>query len=104
MALQADEGYVDSSSFPATPAPTPYSPLPGQGSSFNPDQVAEGIQRLHEEGLVSGASTGQPPTPAATPGPGAIAAAAAQVLKRHFQILCCTFQCLAPWYHTRTFG
>merc|ERR1712226_1247868 len=35
----ADEGYIDSTSFPATPAPSP----------FSPDQVAEGIQRLREE-------------------------------------------------------
>ena len=47
--LNADEGYIDSTSFPATPAPSPFSPSPAQVSQFSPDQVAEGIQRLREE-------------------------------------------------------
>ena len=67
-----DEGYVDSSSFPATPSPSPFSPSPAQFAGFTPDQVAEGIRRLREEVAVnnsSGASTGQPPTPSTTPGP-----------------------------------
>lgn len=76
--LRADEGYIDSTSFPATPAPSPFSPSPAQFSVFSPDQVAEGIQRLREESGVtgtSGASSGQPPTPSTTPGPGLAAAA-----------------------------
>ena len=47
--LNADEGYIDSTSFPATPAPSPFSPSPAQVSQFSPDQVAEGIQKLREE-------------------------------------------------------
>ncbi len=79
--LRADEGYVDSASFPATPAPSPFSPSPGQVANFTPDQVAEGIQRLCDEGGVasvnSGSSSAQPPTPSTTPGPAVLAAAAA---------------------------
>jgi len=67
--LRADEGYIDSSSFPATPSASPFSPSPAQGAAgFTPDQVAEGIQRLcDEEGVTSGGSS-QPPTPSTTPG------------------------------------
>jgi hypothetical protein len=68
--LKVDEGYVDSASFPATPAPSPFSPSPAQSTIFTPDLVAEGIKKLREEGVISGASTGQPPTPSTTPGPG----------------------------------
>ncbi len=71
--IRVDEGYVDSSSFPATPAPSPFSPSPAQVTVFSPDQVAAGIQRLREESgasALSETSTGQPPTPSTTPGPG----------------------------------
>ena len=71
--IRADEGYIDSTSFPATPAPSPFCPSPAQVTVFSPDQVAEGIQRLREESgasALSGASSGQPPTPSTTPGPG----------------------------------
>jgi len=37
--LRADEGYIESSSFPATPAPSPFSPSPAQFSDFCPDKV-----------------------------------------------------------------
>jgi len=47
--LRADEGYVDSTSFPATPAPSPFSPSPAQNVVPSPAQVAEGIQRLRDE-------------------------------------------------------
>ncbi len=77
--IKVDEGYIDSTSFPATPAPSPFSPSPAQSAVFTPDQVAAGIARLREEGVLSGASTAQPPTPATTPGPGVAAAAAAAV-------------------------
>ncbi len=91
--LRADEGYVDSASFPATPAPSPFSPSPCQSGAsaaataaaaaastsppphLTPAQVAESIQRLCDEGGVgsaSGCSSAQPPTPSTTPGlPGA---------------------------------
>jgi hypothetical protein len=77
--LRGDEGYVDGSSFPVTPSPTPFSPSPAQFSAFTPDQVAEGIRRLREEfaNSGSGTSTGQPPTPSTTPGPQGAAYAAA---------------------------
>lgn len=42
--LHADEGYIDSSSFPATPAPSPFSPSPALSSStvhLSPDQVRD---------------------------------------------------------------
>ena len=71
--IRVDEGYIDSTSFPATPAPSPFCPSPAQVTVFSPDQVAEGIQRLREESgasALSGASSGQPPTPSTTPGPG----------------------------------
>uniref|UniRef100_A0A0K2V156 Uncharacterized protein n=1 Tax=Lepeophtheirus salmonis TaxID=72036 RepID=A0A0K2V156_LEPSM len=67
--LKVDEGYIDSTSLPGTPAPSPYSPSPAQVLGFSPDQIAEGIKRLREEGAMSGTSTGQPPTPSTTPGP-----------------------------------
>ena len=72
--IRVDEGYIDSTSFPATPAPSPFCPSPAQVTVFSPDQVAEGIKRLREESgasALSGASSaGQPPTPSTTPGPG----------------------------------
>ena len=73
--IRVDEGYIDSTSFPATPAPSPFCPSPGQVTVFSPDQIAEGIQRLRFEetagaSALSGASSGQPPTPSTTPGPG----------------------------------
>lgn len=69
--IRVDEGYIDSTSFPATPAPSPFSPSPAQFMVFSPDQVAE---RLREESsgatalFFSGASSEQPPTPSTTPG------------------------------------
>ena len=62
--LRADEGYVDSTSFPATPAPSPFSPSPAQNAAPSAAQVAEKLRD------VSGASTNQPPTPSTTPGAG----------------------------------
>jgi len=70
--IRHDEGF-DSNSQPATPAPSPFCPSPAQVTVFCADQVAEGIQRLREESgasALSGASSGQPPTPSTTPGPG----------------------------------
>ena len=37
--LRPDEGYIESSSFPVTPAPSPFSPSPAQFTGFSPDQV-----------------------------------------------------------------
>ena len=72
-------GYIDSTSFPGTPAPSPFCASPGQIQVFCPDQVVEGIQRLRQEEIIStggavggysGTSSEQPPTPSTTPGPG----------------------------------
>jgi hypothetical protein len=76
--IKVDEGYTDSTSFPATPAPSPFCHSPSQFNVFSPDQVAAGIQRLRDESGVSGHSTDQPPTPSTTPGPGS--APPAQIL------------------------
>ena len=60
--LKGDEGIdVEGTSFPVTPAPSPFSPSPGAAAALHhiqpsPAQVAEGIQRLG--GLYAGGQRG----------------------------------------------
>ena len=76
--LKGDEGIdVEGTSFPVTPAPSPFSPSPGAAAALHhiqpsPAQVAEGIQRLG--GLYAGGQRGgfgvNIPSAAGAAGPG----------------------------------
>eukprot|EP00096_Caligus_rogercresseyi_P008217 TRINITY_DN2669_c0_g1_i1.p1 TRINITY_DN2669_c0_g1~~TRINITY_DN2669_c0_g1_i1.p1 ORF type:complete len:474 (+),score=130.78 TRINITY_DN2669_c0_g1_i1:139-1560(+) len=101
--LKGDEGYIEEcNSSPGTPAPSPFSPSPGQSAAHSqallrPDQIAEGINRLRQEDeesqldllhLSSGLSSGQPPTPSSTPAAlAAPQAAAAANLQQHLLLI-----------------